>query len=268
MAALAYAAATNDDNPRYAAGECTPPVFGVVVTWDILWGLVRQLVAPDLHDRIIHASQDLHFHRALRPGEELTTSGRAHSLRRTRSGSRLTARVTSRAAGGEEVVLDQYATLFLRKVLGEDNHGEDPPGHAFAPAPGQEPSGTWTGRIDEDQTFRYRAASGDENPIHTDHEAARAAGLPGIVVHGLCTMAMCASGVVRLHGSDDPRRLARLAVSFSWPVFPASDLALTTYASGGTKFGFLATSSGKTVIRDGLAEFRRGPGTGPAGVGG
>ena len=32
---------------------------------------------------------------------------------------------------------------------------------------------------------RYAAATGDYNPIHWDHAAARAAGLDGIVVHGL-----------------------------------------------------------------------------------
>jgi acyl dehydratase len=33
--------------------------------------------------------------------------------------------------------------------------------------------------------IRYAAATRDWNPIHWDHDSARAAGLPGVVVHGL-----------------------------------------------------------------------------------
>ena len=38
----------------------------------------------------------------------------------------------------------------------------------------------------------YAEVSGDHNPIHTDPEFARAAGLPGTVLHGLYTMALVA----------------------------------------------------------------------------
>lgn len=251
--ALAYGAATNDLNPLYEAGTAVPPVFVVAATWDVLVGLVGELVDPALHARLIHASQDLHFHRPLEVGESLSTVGTPHGLRRTKSGSTFSLRITSSDTTGE-VVVDQYATLFLRRVRGTDEHGDEPPGHGFAPNPGDPPQATWTGPIDADQTSRYRAASGDENPIHTDHDAARAAGLPGIVVHGLCTMAMCARAVTEVHGGGDPRRLARLAVSFSWPVFPDSDLVVETFpGSGPGDVRFHARSAGKTVIRDGLA---------------
>ncbi len=38
--------------------------------------------------------------------------------------------------------------------------------------------------------IRYAAASGDFNPIHYDRETAQAYGLPGVVVHGMLTMAV------------------------------------------------------------------------------
>lgn len=37
--------------------------------------------------------------------------------------------------------------------------------------------------------IRYAGASGDYNPIHTIDESARSAGLPGIIQHGMLTMA-------------------------------------------------------------------------------
>jgi acyl dehydratase len=37
--------------------------------------------------------------------------------------------------------------------------------------------------------IKYAGASGDYNPIHTVDDSARAAGLPGIIQHGMLTMA-------------------------------------------------------------------------------
>jgi acyl dehydratase len=40
-----------------------------------------------------------------------------------------------------------------------------------------------------EQIRAYAAASGDRNPIHLDDEFARRAGLPGLIAHGMLTMA-------------------------------------------------------------------------------
>lgn len=42
---------------------------------------------------------------------------------------------------------------------------------------------------------RYAEASGDTNPIHLDDEIARAVGLPGVIAHGMFTMALAARAV-------------------------------------------------------------------------
>lgn len=41
----------------------------------------------------------------------------------------------------------------------------------------------------------YAAASGDHNPIHQDEEVARSVGLPGVIAHGMYTMALAAHAV-------------------------------------------------------------------------
>ena len=38
----------------------------------------------------------------------------------------------------------------------------------------------------------YAAASGDHNPIHQDEEIARSVGLPGVIAHGMFTLALVA----------------------------------------------------------------------------
>jgi len=41
----------------------------------------------------------------------------------------------------------------------------------------------------------YAEASGDHNPIHQDEEVARGVGLPGVIAHGMYTMALAARAV-------------------------------------------------------------------------
>jgi acyl dehydratase len=42
---------------------------------------------------------------------------------------------------------------------------------------------------------RYAHASGDHNPIHQDEDVARSVGLPGVIAHGMYTMALAARAV-------------------------------------------------------------------------
>ena len=62
-------------------------------------------------------------------------------------------------------------------------------------------------------------ASGDDFAIHPDDDFARAVGLPGRIVHGLCTMAFAARAVSEAAAVDDRRRVdgrgALLGAAFS-----------------------------------------------------
>lgn len=62
----------------------------------------------------------------------------------------------------------------------------------------------------------YAAVSGDFNPIHIDPEVGRAAGFPGAILQGMCTMAWLADACTGYLG--DPARVRKLRVRFSRPV--------------------------------------------------
>ena len=249
-----YAAATNDDNPAYTSGKYAPPVFGVVPTWEAIGLAVAEVVPPEQLMMVVHGEQDMHFHSPLVPGRELVTVAEAHSIRVGPSGTRFTLRVTSDDAGSGEPVLEQYVTMFIRGLSEGESAGPDKPDHAFDPA-GATRVGDLTVHVDDDQTFRYRDASGDQMPIHVDEDFAKAVGLPGIIAHGLCTMAMTSQAVVKTVADGDPSRLRRLAVRFSKNVFPGDDVTTTISDLGGGTYGFTATSSrGDTVISNGRAE--------------
>jgi acyl dehydratase len=55
--------------------------------------------------------------------------------------------------------------------------------------------GTRTFTITRADLVRYAEASGDHNPIHQDDDVARGVGLPGVIAHGMYTMALAARAV-------------------------------------------------------------------------
>lgn len=59
--------------------------------------------------------------------------------------------------------------------------------------------------ITADQIKAFATASGDTNPIHIDDAAAKAAGFPGVITHGMLNMAMLG----RLLTSWAPQRAIR-----------------------------------------------------------
>jgi acyl dehydratase len=76
---------------------------------------------------------------------------------------------------------------------------------------------------------RYAGASGDLNPIHYSDQAAEAAGLPGVIAHGMLTMGIAAQLLV--NWADDPGAILDYEVRFARPVrvpYPgATDLAVS-----------------------------------------
>jgi acyl dehydratase len=76
-------------------------------------------------------------------------------------------------------------------------------------------------------TQRYKDASGDPNPIHVDDEFAKSVGLPGVILHGLYSMAQVARANNAAVGGD-PRKLKRLAVQFRGMGFPEQEIVVTS----------------------------------------
>ena len=114
-----------------------------------------------------------------------------------------------------------------------------------------------TQHVDKDQTFRYASASGDPMPIHLDEEVAKAAGRPGIIAHGMCTMAFASWAVLTEVAGSEVDRLKRFAVRFSKMVIPGDDLETRIWragsADGTTSYAFETARGADLVLTDGLA---------------
>ena len=73
-------------------------------------------------------------------------------------------------------------------------------------------------RVDRAQLVMYAGASGDLNPIHWNEEFARMVGLPGVISHGMFTMALVTRALTDWLGDAEPIR--KVSVQFRKEVRP------------------------------------------------
>lgn len=78
-----------------------------------------------------------------------------------------------------------------------------------------------TFRVTRADLVRYAGASGDFNPIHWNDRVATEVGLPGVVAHGMLTMAL--AGRVVTDWVGDPGALTAYTVKFTRPVVVPND---------------------------------------------
>jgi len=256
----AYALACNEDNPHYLdpaapGGIIAPPMFGVVVTWESLLNASGDPeVGVDVM-RLLHGEQEMEFLAPIRPGDLITSRSRIASIETRSTGEMLDIALEAHNQR-REPVLRAITGIFIRGARRDRSVSAT---QREVSRPEGEPVVVMSQTIDRDQTFRYAEASGDRNPIHVDENVARMAGLPGIIVHGLCTMAFVARVVVDSLCERDSTRLKRLRVRFARPVFPGQTINTLIWSDGeheGRRRYALETYNpdGQAVIRGGLAE--------------
>lgn len=253
-----YAAATNDPIEAHQAGDVASPVFAIVPVFESLMEPALDVVPLSLVGKILHGEQDFRFHRPIRPGDVLVSRARMIGWQGKPNGTAACVHLECRTEDGE-LVNEQFVTFFVRGFDTGDSVGELAAGHAFDEALlASDPVAEVKQHVDDDQTFRYGPAAGDPMPIHLDDEFAKEMGLPGIIAHGLCTMAFTSWVVLTEVGASDGSRLKRLAVRFAKPVLPGQDIITTIYRQGSqdgvTTYAFQTAADGEFVIKDGLAE--------------
>jgi acyl dehydratase len=121
-------------------------------------------------------------------------------------------------------------------------------------------------RVTRADLVRYAGASGDFNPIHWSDRVATSAGLPGVIAHGMLTMALAGRLVTDWVGS--PAAVRTFGVRFTRPVVvPDDDEGALVELSGKVtglseseggerlaKIAITAAFEGKTVLGRAIAE--------------
>jgi acyl dehydratase len=258
-AMMRYARAYNEDNPWFLDqarpdGIVAPPMFGVVMGWmPIMLVMTDAELGVDLL-RLLHGEQEMEFYRTVVPGDIVTSTAQITTVEEKPTGESVIVEVNSSNQRGEPVQRMQF-TAFIRGRGKRERRDE---GVSESPS-ASEPVLRVSQTIDADQTYRYAQASGDHNPIHVDENMARMAGLPGIIVHGLCTMAFTSKVMIDHLCDRDPRRLKRLRARFSRPVFPGQTITTAVWScpdrNGFQIYAYETRNpEGKVVIRDGIVE--------------
>jgi acyl dehydratase len=128
------------------------------------------------------------------------------------------------------------------------------------PAQNPTPSGPPDRSVDlatrEDQALLYRL-NGDINPLHADPAAARRAGFPRPILHGLCTYGLTCHAVLRAITDYDPEPILSHQARFSAPVFPGDTVTVDLWRNG-REIAFQARVAARdvTVIKGGLTVLR------------
>jgi acyl dehydratase len=87
-------------------------------------------------------------------------------------------------------------------------------------------------RVTRADLVRYAGASGDFNPIHWSERVARSVGLPGVIAHGMYTMALAARALDTWAGG--PGRVREFGCKFTKPVVVPDDETGVTVVVRGT----------------------------------
>ena len=185
----AYADATDDHNARYrGANAVAPPMFHVRLFIDLMMQFARDESLDINLLRLVHGEHDVEFHGLLRDGDAVSIDGELVAVSQKSSGRLYSFGFRGTVNG--QVMVQGTTTYFVR--------GETPASSGKKPSPEPIEAGEWSVEqvVAEDQADRYAPASGDLNPIHIDADVARKAGLPGVILHGLCTMAFAQRDII------------------------------------------------------------------------
>jgi acyl dehydratase len=121
-----------------------------------------------------------------------------------------------------------------------------------------------TFRVTRADLVRYAGASGDFNPIHWSDRIATKVGLPGVIAHGMLTMALVGRAVTAWAGRPDA--VVEYGVRFTRPVVVPDDddgteVEVTAVVRSITDAGLIrldltATSAGERVLAQAWAHVR------------
>jgi acyl dehydratase len=124
-----------------------------------------------------------------------------------------------------------------------------------------------TYRITRADLVRYAGASGDFNPIHWNDRTAKAVGLPGVIAHGMFTMALAGRAVTAWAGAG---AVMEYGVRFTKPVVVADDDegaeivvsgVVRAVEDGVAQIDLTVTCSGEKILAQARARVRQ-PGLG------
>jgi acyl dehydratase len=260
---MAYAASLGETLPCYFdtrrdEGIVAHPLFPVCVEWPVMLAMRRQLnqafLTADENIRAVHATHDLIVHRAVRPGDTLTTRAIITGVEQRKPGAFMTVRFATTDSKGE-LVCETWEGVMYRntEVVGAKSSSAEAPAlparNESKDAARKEisiPIATGLAHV-------YTECARIWNPVHTDVAVAAAAGLPDIILHGTATLALAISRIAEIEAGNDPGRVKRAAGRFAAMVLMPSEVKLRILSREGDGIFFeVLNAEGQPAIKNGF----------------
>lgn len=277
---LAYSASVRATGPelmdtRRSEDIAGHPLFPVCVEWPLVLASQRLLAGDVTRTEVgrgVHATHDLVIHRLVRPGDTLSTRAEIASVEHRPQGAFQELLLETTDLSGTPVATTRMGVLFRGVATDAPSEPAEPvvdqaeaPGEPEDrgpedPAEPAEPMSEHPLHIEAGLAHTYTECSRIWNPIHTDPVIAAAVGLPAIILHGTCTLALAISSL--LGGGEGAGRVRRVRARFSGMVFMPSTLTLRSSDQGGRIRFEVAGPAGEPVLSDGLLDMGEALGSG------
>lgn len=250
-----YALGYNEDNDAYfdkrrPGGTIIPPMYAVKYMIEPVAKIIMDQETGMNMAMVVHYTQMIEWLKPVRGGDKITCLGKITGIDVKQKGGVLRWTVTAKNQKGEVVANSEWS--FFDRSAGSGN--PDPKAEEAQPTKILHKDKMF---VKNGQTWMYAEPSGDFNPIHVDDNMAKTVGLGGIILQGLCTMAMTHKICVdNLAGPEkEPTKIKTLSVQFARPVKPGQTISYELFeigkADGGKKYGIIAKNNeDKHVLRD------------------
>lgn len=206
----AFVAATGDDPERWA--DEAPPGFAATLLFAVASKLLNDSrIAPYLRS-LVHVDQQFTYPAPIPIDADVDVTGKVERVRMRGDVYFVTFVAVARV--DDAVVLESRSTFLMsdqpagkpHRDQGEPEYDERE--HTEIPEavvlPPEGAAATLAKSASRADLAAYAEATGDFNPLHLDHDAARAAGLEGVVVHGLLMLAWMAQHAASLTDAAAP----------------------------------------------------------------
>jgi len=228
-----YAAAVGDLNPCYLDDEreeglIAPPTMASAITWPIIQNLSDYVdlgYPPEALFQLVHYSEQLTIHRPVQVDDSLSISGEVAAVLPRKSGTHVIFKLPALDKNGD-LVFTEYIGGLLRGVECTDGGrgAENIPAPVELPEKAKLPGPAWEVSlpVTRKDCYVYDGCANVPFPIHTSPAFARGVGLPGIIYHGIATLAQAVRELTNRELHAEPARIGALSCFFRGMVVPDS----------------------------------------------
>jgi len=201
--------------------------------------------------RLVPGGERLVLHRPLAPAGALLLDSEVESVedRGREAGALVTVRTVARNAADQQPVFTVQRAIEARGDGGFGaGLGQSPAPHVL---PARSPDLGCDLEIRPEQALLYRLG-GDLNPLHADPAVARRAGLPGPVLHNLCTLGVACRGILETICEFDATLVTAIEARYTGGVYPGDHLRLELWQDANVvSFRALVPARGRVVLDHG-----------------